>query len=145
MKRSLILLFALLYICFSPAYPSPRGRTSSSSAERKTVHVKSYTRKDGTFVPAHDRRAARSSGSSRSRASLRTPKTHAKRSAAARRAFMQSNPCPSTGRSSGACRGYVVDHIKPLACGGRDDPTNMQWQTKEASKEKDKWERKGCR
>lgn len=28
------------------------------------------------------------------------------------------------------CRpGYVVDHVKPLACGGADDAGNMQWQT----------------
>jgi len=40
--------------------------------------------------------------------------------------------------------GYVVDHIIPLVCGGDDDPSNMQWQTKEAAKEKDGWERKGC-
>jgi len=38
-----------------------------------------------------------------------------------------------------------VDHIKPLACGGDDTPSNMQWQTKEAAKVKDKWERHGCR
>jgi hypothetical protein len=28
--------------------------------------------------------------------------------------------------------------------GGPDAPSNMQWQTVEAAKEKDKWERKGC-
>jgi hypothetical protein len=38
----------------------------------------------------------------------------------------------------------VIDHIKPLACGGADDPSNMQWQTREEAKAKDKWERKGC-
>jgi hypothetical protein len=40
--------------------------------------------------------------------------------------------------------GYVVDHIVPLACGGADAPSNMQWQTIAAGKAKDKWERKGC-
>jgi hypothetical protein len=39
----------------------------------------------------------------------------------------------------------VIDHINPLACGGPDSPSNMQWQTKEAAKAKDKWERAGCR
>lgn len=28
--------------------------------------------------------------------------------------------------------------------GGADDPGNMQWQTKEDAKAKDKWVRKGC-
>ena len=40
-------------------------------------------------------------------------------------------------------RGYVVDHVVPLACGGADTPSNMQWQTIEAAKAKDKVERTG--
>jgi hypothetical protein len=40
--------------------------------------------------------------------------------------------------------GYVVDHIIPLACGGPDMPTNMQWSTIAEGKAKDKWERKNC-
>jgi hypothetical protein len=32
-------------------------------------------------------------------------------------------------------KGYVVDHIVPLECGGADAPSNMQWQTvREAKK-----------
>ena len=53
---------------------------------------------------------------------------------------MHQNPCPATGRTSGACPGYVVDHIKPLKRGGADRPWNMQWQTKAESKAKDAWE-----
>ena len=68
-----------------------------------------------------------------------------KRSAAAKSAFERTNPCPSTGRSSGACKGYIVDHVKPLACGGADAPNNMQWQTVAAAKAKDKVERVGCK
>jgi hypothetical protein len=40
--------------------------------------------------------------------------------------------------------GYVVDHIRPLACGGLDAPSNMQWQTVDAAKAKDGVERRGC-
>jgi len=65
---------------------------------------------------------------------------HIKRDRAARSAFQRSTPCPSTGKRSGACPGYVVDHVTPLKRGGADSPRNMQWQTKQAAKEKDKWE-----
>jgi hypothetical protein len=37
--------------------------------------------------------------------------------------------------------GYVIDHIKPLSEGGADDPSNMQWQSVEEAKAKDKVER----
>jgi hypothetical protein len=63
-----------------------------------------------------------------------------KRSQTAKNDFKQSHPCPATGRSSGACPGYVIDHVKALKRGGADAPSNMQWQTKEAAKQKDKTE-----
>ena len=62
------------------------------------------------------------------------------RSPKAKNEFRRMHPCPSTGRSTGACPGYVVDHIAPLKRGGADAPYNMQWQTSAAAKEKDKWE-----
>lgn len=67
------------------------------------------------------------------------------RSAAAKNEFKREHPCPSTGRSSGSCPGYVIDHVNPLACGGADAPSNMQWQTTAAGKAKDKTERVACR
>ena len=36
--------------------------------------------------------------------------------------------------------GYVIDHIIPLKEGGCDCPENMQWQTIDDAKAKDKWE-----
>jgi hypothetical protein len=66
------------------------------------------------------------------------------RSAAARRAFRKLHPCPATGSVKGACSGYVIDHVKPLACGGADAPENMQWQTTADGKAKDAVERKNC-
>jgi hypothetical protein len=62
------------------------------------------------------------------------------RSAKAKDDFKKSHPCPSTGKSSGACPGYVIDHVVPLKRGGPDAPSNMQWQTKAEAKEKDRWE-----
>jgi hypothetical protein len=63
---------------------------------------------------------------------------------APRHSFERQHPCPPTGRTSGRCPGYVVDHVKPLECGGADSPGNMQWQTVAAGKTKDKIER-NCR
>src|SRR5258708_5889125 len=67
-----------------------------------------------------------------------------KRSAAAKHDFEHEHPCPSTGKTSGRCPGYIVDHVKPLECGGADAPSIMQWQTVAAGKTKDKTER-DCR
>ena len=66
------------------------------------------------------------------------------RSLAAKNDFKYAHPCPSNGKNHGPCPGYVIDHITALACGGADAPTNMQWQSVEEGKAKDKWERKGC-
>jgi len=62
------------------------------------------------------------------------------RSAQQKSAFKKSHPCPSTGKSTGSCPGYVVDHKVALKRGGADVPQNMQWQTKQAAKAKDKVE-----
>ena len=62
-----------------------------------------------------------------------------KRSAAAKDAFMRV-----TGHPRG-WPGHVVDHRVALACGGSDTPSNMQWQTIESARAKDKIERRGCR
>ena len=58
--------------------------------------------------------------------------------------FKYTHPCPANGRTKGSCRGNIIDHIKPIACGGADDPSNMQWQTKVEAKAKDRWERRHC-
>lgn len=62
------------------------------------------------------------------------------RSSPAKAEFKRTHPCPGNGAPTGPCPGYVIDHVVPLACGGADAPSNMQWQTQAEAKAKDKWE-----
>lgn len=62
------------------------------------------------------------------------------RSTSAKTEFRLTNPCPITGSSKGACSGYVIDHVIALKRNGTDTPDNMQWQTIEDAKVKDKSE-----
>lgn len=103
---------------------------SNVTEPARTVHVRSYLRKNGTVVKAYTR-AAPGTGT-------------APRSTTARRAFQAQQPCPSRAGGTGPCPGYVVHHVKPLACGGIDAPENMQWQTIAEGKLKDRWELEGC-
>jgi len=133
----------------------------SLAAQR--VHVRGYTRKNGTYVAPHER-AAPGTATPRyystpreyraPRVKTETPYTSSKaapsgsvrrgangrieRSESARHQFMTQTGYPH-GR-----RGYVIDHVVPLACGGADAPSNMQWQTVAEGKAKDKTERRGC-
>jgi hypothetical protein len=61
------------------------------------------------------------------------------------RAFRRANPCPATGKTTGACPGWVADHVIPLCIGGVDEPRNLQWQRKEEALAKDKLEWEACR
>jgi hypothetical protein len=70
----------------------------------------------------------------------RTANGRIARSPEARRSFQASHPCPATGKTYGACKGYAIDHVVPLRRGGADAPGNMQWQTAAAAKAKDKIE-----
>lgn len=68
------------------------------------------------------------------------------RSSTAKAEFRRLHACPSTHRTTGACPGWEVDHVIPLACGGCDAVGNMQWlpaAIKRASGPlpKDRWER----
>lgn len=49
------------------------------------------------------------------------------RNPAVPRMFQKANPCPATGKTSGACPGWQKDHVMPLCAGGADAPENMHW------------------
>lgn len=62
------------------------------------------------------------------------------------RAFRKAHPCPVTGLVTGACPGWAMDHIIPLACGGCDAVWNLQWlpgglKSAAGTLPKDRWER----
>jgi len=115
-----------------------RGGHSSSTRSYRThssSHSSSYRSSSHHSSGAHTHRTT-----SLSSTTYRTSQGSTKRDPHQRAKFMRSHPCPSTGKTSGACPGYVVDHRVPLKRGGTDSPSNMQWQIKEAAKAKDKWE-----
>ena len=141
---SLLALFALL------------ADVALASPHSGTVNVHGYTRRDGTHVAGYTRSAPGSSEShtahtthpysglsygtgthhSSEYCSFCSRDAHGRieRSESARREFMRKTGYPD-GRP-----GYVVDHIVPLKRGGADEPSNMQWQTVEEAKAKDRLE-----
>lgn len=125
---------------YSANRSSSSVKTPRSSGGRSTSRIKSTARMSSSRTYSGRRSPRISSGSSRCSSCSRNSTGRISRSSAAKRSFERSNPCPSTGRTSGGCPGYVVDHVTPLKRGGADSPSNMQWQTKEAAKSKDRTE-----
>jgi hypothetical protein len=155
----LLCSFAFAGASHSGSKPSAAHSTKTHSST-KTVHVRGYYRKDGTYVAPHERSAPATATSSlpSSTAShayrrnylaegyslhpsvIRDKNGKIKRSSSAKASFERQSPCPSTGRTNGRCPGYIIDHVNPLECGGADAPSNMQWQTTSDAKAKDKTE-----
>lgn len=70
-----------------------------------------------------------------------------KRSSAVINAYRRIHPCPVTGLTTGACPGWQINHVIPLASGGCDSVSNMVWmpnQIKTCTADWciDRWERK---
>jgi hypothetical protein len=42
-------------------------------------------------------------------------------------AYKRLHPCPVTGLATGACPGFAINHVIPLAKGGCDAVSNLQW------------------
>lgn len=62
-----------------------------------------------------------------------------KRSTAVLRAFQKIHPCPSTGKTTGACPGWALNHVIPLACGGCDSVANLDWMPNEIKSCAEPW------
>jgi hypothetical protein len=124
-RRSLCVI-GVLALLASPVFAakgSGGGHAKSSGSHSKSTHASS----------------SKKSQKNQSVAVGRTAHGKIARSETAKRDFMKQTGYPN-GRP-----GYVIDHVKPLACGGADTPSNMQWQTVAEAKAKDKTERIGCR
>jgi hypothetical protein len=123
-----IVLALLLAALVAPAADAgARTSSSRSTTSRSTRAAKAKAR----LAPRSTTKCTSCARDSRGRIA---------RSATARHAFQKSHPCPSTGKTSGACKGYLIDHVVLLKRGGADSPSNMQWQTVQAAKAKDKVE-----
>jgi hypothetical protein len=128
-RLSLVALILVLLLPFDllPAQKSSRSSStrSSKSSSTKAVRIKQA-------------KTPKSSTPRKSTVEARDKHGRIQRSASARNQFMKQTGYPK-GR-----KGYVVDHIVPLECGGADTPSNMQWQTVQDAKIKDRTER-NCR
>ena len=107
-------------------YSHPRAY--SGSPRSRSTHPRSYSPRPRSYS-AHPRSSPRTSTGHSGR-------IH--RSQAAKDDFMRHSGHPH------GWPGHVVDHLVPLACGGSDSPSNMQWQTTGEGKAKDRVERRGC-
>ncbi len=126
MKKIISLLVGFLVfanVVFGQHYKKD-GTPDKRYKENKTsTHTASYTKKK-----SHSKTYSTSTSVQRDK------NGKIKRSSSAKHEFMKQTGYPK-GR-----KGYVVDHIVPLKKGGCDCPSNMQWQTIEEGKKKDKWE-----
>ena len=153
------LLLALVAFC---------ALTAPLAAQRGRTHVRGYTRRDGTQVAPYTRSAphSRSYTTPKPRSHSYAAPSHPRRYSAPRAQPappVRSHPRASTNSHGRIPRsreakdqflrrtgyphgrpGYVVDHIVPLCAGGADAPSNMQWQTVEEAKVKDRQERAEC-
>ena len=108
--------------------PGPRSPSSRSHTSRRPYFDSPRSVDPRTTTPRVTQpRAAPPIGGLDSRGRI-------KRSESAKAEFMRESGYPH-GRP-----GYIVDHIVPLAAGGKDEPSNMQWQTIGAAKAKDQVE-----
>jgi len=136
MRHALIAAIATAILCLGSA---DALASSSSSSQQHSGSSHNWNSYSGAHNGSHV--STGKHGSTQKAAGVkRDAEGKIQRSAKAKDDFKRNHPCPSTGRSSGACPGYVIDHVTPLKRGGADAPSNMQWQTKAVAKAKDKTE-----
>ena len=148
-----VLIIGLILALFGDCTAFARSSGGSHSSGG-TVTVHGYTTKNGTHVAPYQRHAPGTASHARTSAKVSPAlqvqfytahissgyvgarDSHGRiiRSEAAKHEFMRMTGFPH-GRP-----GYVIDHVIALKRGGPDNPSNMQWQTIDEAKAKDRWE-----
>ena len=100
--------------------PSVADANGSRSGHSRG-HASHSTTHSASSHSAHSAHVPRASSHTKATGVPRDSKGRIERSRTARNDFQKSHPCPSTGKGSGACPGYVVDHVTPLKRGGADN------------------------
>lgn len=126
-KQILLITYVLLFSIATIALARGGYHRTSHSSRSYSHSSASHSNKSYSSTIKHHR-------STYSHATTRDKHGRIKRSTAAKKNFMHSSGYPD-GRP-----GYVVDHVIPLKRGGSDSPSNMQWQTIQEAKTKDKIE-----
>ena len=130
MSRRILCVVSVLALLASPAVAAKgSGGHASGGHARSSTHSKSSSTHSSSKHSRKNQESVRG----------RTADVKIKRSEEARHEFMKQTGFPH------GHPGYVIDHIKPLACGGMDATSNMQWQTVAEAKARDEVERVGCR
>lgn len=151
--RRFVLLVAVTVLAVMPSPASARGHGGHTASGTTSSHSGGTTRSPngghGSGHPGTTTHRATShapnassphTGSQKAPGVQRDARGKIQRDPEQKAKFKRTHPCPSTGKTGGACPGYVVDHVQALKHGGRDDPSNMQWQTVQQGKAKDKVE-----
>lgn len=133
-RKSFVVALAILFLTsfFSPSLTFARGGGHGGGHRSSGSHSGSHP--SGKHSSKSYSSSGKKHGSKKAQGVKRDAHGKIARNEKAKKDFMKQSGYPN-GRP-----GYVVDHIVPLKKGGSDTPSNMQWQTKDAAKEKDKWE-----
>ena len=137
-RIAIVLLILLMIPLESMAQKGGRASSSRSSSRSTSSKSRAGSKRSAKSSPRKSSPNKSTISPRRSTIAQRDGNGRIKRSTVAKREFMKQ-----TGYANGR-KGYVVDHIVPLECGGADVPSNMQWQTIAEAKIKDRTER-NCR
>jgi hypothetical protein len=110
-----IWFLAMILVLVPPAICNASGGVRPSYGHVSTPHIQSPRSSFGSYRSTKAQRV-RSYYELRYRSSsypeiARDSRGRIKRSTAAKDEFKLEKPCPATGRSSGSCPGYVIDHV----------------------------------